>query len=75
MEDAQDFHILAADTVGNDVRGAGYQQFARSLNASCPANGGIVFEAVDRFDDSLERGGSRCRIFALEVFSRFKQIS
>ena len=75
MEDAQDFHILAADTVGNNVRGAGYHQFARSLDASCPANTGMVFETVDRLDDSLERGGGRRRIFALEVFSRFKQIS
>ena len=75
MENAQDFHILAADTVGNNVRSAGYYQFARSLDTSCPANSGIVFEAVNCLDDSLERGGGRRRIFALQVFSRFKQIS
>jgi hypothetical protein len=74
MEDTQDFDILAADTVGNHVRGADYHQFTRSLNASYPANTGIVFEAVDCLDDSLERGGGRRRIFTLEVFSRFKQI-
>jgi hypothetical protein len=74
MEDAQDFHILAADTAGNNVRGAGYHQFARSLDTSCPTNSGIVLEAVNCLDDSLERGGGRRRIFALQVFSRFKQI-
>jgi hypothetical protein len=69
MEDAQDFHILAADTVGNNVRGAGYHQFARSLDASCPANTGMVFETVDRLDDSLSEavaavGFSRSRYSA-----------
>ena len=75
MENAQDFHILAADTVGNNVRGAGYHQFARSLDTSCPANSEIVFEAVSCLDDSRERCGGRRRIFALQVLSRFKQIN
>jgi hypothetical protein len=70
MEDAQDFDILATDTVGNNVRGAGNHQFTGSLDASCPANTRMAFEAVDRIDDSLERGGGRRRIFVLEVFSR-----
>lgn len=47
MEDAQDFYPLPAYAIGNDVRCTGNHQFARTFNASNPAQSRISRQQGD----------------------------
>ena len=64
MKDAEDFENVATNAVGKDVRGSRNHQLAGTGNTAGAADGGLLGETVDGFEDTVGDATSGGRIIA-----------